>query len=108
MQFVGELRCGETLPASSDHERSVTAVLESDMNERLFVISSWENNIIIRENNILIRENSIILKEQAITALENKNATGYLSPVCIFVYAGTVMSISTCVLFAGRLFRTQV
>ena len=78
---VNRLRCGDTLPASFDHERNVAdilrnvSVLESDINDRLVVISNWENNILNRENNIT-------LKEPVITARENEIGDKLLCKIC--------------------------
>ena len=76
------LRCSETLPVSSDHERSESAIFENDMNQRILVMSSWEDSIIICEKAIIIKENNITLKEQAITAME-KNGERLLCKICL-------------------------
>ena len=114
---VNRLRCGDTLPASLDHERNVAdilrnvSVLESDINDRLVVISNWENNILSRENNITLKE--MLEKMKSVISYYARfsgivKVTWCLSHVCTFVYALIVLSILTCALYAGRLFRTQV
>ena len=79
---VNSVRCRNTTPANLDHERVIAdivrnvAVRESDINDRVVVISNWVNNIVNREN-------IVTLREQVITVRENDIVDKLLCKICL-------------------------
>ena len=84
---------------TNTNERSDSGTFDNDISQRILVMSSWEDSIIIRENAIIIKENNINLKEQAITALEN-NSERLLYKICLEIDSNVLfipcMHISVC------------